>query len=129
MTHPADTPPQALGPDAIAARVRDAMFANDHASQMLGIRVEAIGPGTATLTMTVRRDMLNGFAICHGGLMTTLADSAFAFACNSRNDVTVAAGITVDFLAPAHEHDVLTAVAAEVALAGSTGLYDVVITN
>lgn len=115
--------------EATAQAVRHAMFANDRASQLLGIQVEKIGPGTATLSMTVRADMLNGFAICHGGLMTTLADSAFAFACNSRNDVTVAASITVDFLAAAQEHDVLTAVASEVSLAGSTGLYDVVITN
>ncbi|RYX93619.1 MAG: hydroxyphenylacetyl-CoA thioesterase PaaI [Comamonadaceae bacterium] len=121
--------PDNPAPEATAEAVRHAMFANDRASQMLGIQVEKIGPGTATLSMTVRADMLNGFAICHGGLMTTLADSAFAFACNSRNDVTVAASITVDFLAAAKEHDVLTAVASEVSLAGSTGLYDVTITD
>ena len=135
MNH-ANQPPSASGnparasaADETAEAVRQTMFANDRASQLLGIRVEKIGAGSATLSMTVRADMLNGFAICHGGFMTTLADSAFAFACNSRNDLTVAASITVDFLAAAQENDVLTAVATEVSLAGSTGLYDVVITN
>ncbi len=79
--------------------------------------------------MTVRDDMLNGHDICHGGFITTLADSAFAFACNSHNDVTVAAGLTVDFLAPAHGGDVLTAAASETSRAGRTGVYDIVVTN
>jgi acyl-CoA thioesterase len=79
--------------------------------------------------MRVRPEMLNGFHICHGGFITTLADSAFAFACNSRNALTVAAGIVVDFLAPAKLDDVLTADAAEVSLAGRTGLYDVSVRN
>ena len=73
--------------------------------------------------------MLNGFKICHGGLITTLADSAFAFACNSRNQLTLAAGITVDFIAPAKEGDVLSAAATEVSQTGRTGIYDVVVTN
>jgi acyl-CoA thioesterase len=79
--------------------------------------------------MAVRDEMLNGHEICHGGFITTLADSAFAFACNSRNQLTVAAGLTVDFLAPAHRGDVLTADAVEVSLAGRTGVYDIVVTN
>jgi acyl-CoA thioesterase len=79
--------------------------------------------------MAVREDMLNGHEICHGGFITTLADSAFAFACNSRNHLTVAAGLTVDFLAPAQRGDVLTADAVEVSLAGRTGVYDIVVTN
>lgn len=113
------------GPAAVAAH----MFANDRASRGLGMTIVGIGEGTATLRMTVRDDMLNGFEICHGGFITTLADSAFAFACNSRNVVTVAAGLTVDFLAPAHRGDVLTAKAVEVSKAGRTGVYDMVVTN
>ena len=112
-------------PAAIGAH----MFASDRASQGLGMRIASLGAGTATLTMTVRDDMLNGHDICHGGFITTLADSAFAFACNSRNVVTVASGLTVDFLAPAHGGDVLTATASETSRAGRTGIYDMVVTN
>jgi acyl-CoA thioesterase len=114
-------------PDARAVGAH--MFAADRASQGLGMTITHLGEGTATLTMTVRDDMLNGFDICHGGFITTLADSAFAFACNSRNVVTVAAGLTVDFLAPAHGGDVLTAAASETSRAGRTGVYDIVVTN
>ena len=118
-------------PDAqqTAEHVREGMFANDRASKALGMQVTAIAPGRATLTMTVRADMLNGLDICHGGLVTTLADSAFAFACNSYNELTVASGFSVDLVAPAREGDVLTAVAEEVSLAGRTGVYDVNVTN
>ena len=116
-------------PQQVAERVRDGMFANDRASKLLGMRIVEVGPGRATLSMTVRDDMLNGHEICHGGFITTLADSAFAFACNSRNELTVASGLTVDFLAPAHRGDVLSADALEVSLAGRTGVYDIVVTN
>lgn len=116
-------------PQQIADLVRERMFADDHASKSLGMHIVAIGPGTATVTMAVRRDMLNGFALCHGGLIATLADSAFAFACNSYNHLTVASGLSVDFIAPAREGDVLTAVAAELALTGRTGVYDVEVKN
>jgi acyl-CoA thioesterase len=105
------------------------MFAVDRASQGLGMRIVSLGAGTARLEMAVRDDMLNGHDICHGGFITTLADSAFAFACNSRNQLTVAAGLTVDFLAPVHRGDVLSADAVEVSLAGRTGVYDIVVTN
>lgn len=105
------------------------MFAADRASRDLGMAIAILGKGTATLTMIVRDDMLNGFEICHGGFITTLADSAFAYACNSRNVLTVAAGLTVDFLAPAHRGDVLTATAAEVSRTGRTGVYDIVVSN
>ena len=118
-----------LDPQAIAELVGQGMFAEDAASRGLGMRIEAMGPGYARLTMTVRRDMLNGFKICHGGFITMLADSAFAFACNSSNELTLAAGIMVDFVAPAKQGDVLTAEAREVALAGRTGVYDVTVTN
>ena len=114
-----------VDPAAVAAH----MFANDRASRGLGMAIVEIGGGTAALTMTVRDDMLNGFEICHGGFITTLADSAFAFACNSHNVVTVAAGLTVDFIAPAQRGDVLTARAIEVSKAGRTGIYDMVVTN
>ena len=116
-------------PQALADHVRTGMLANDRATQGLGIRIAAMGPGHATLEMVVRADMLNGFATCHGGFITTLADSAFAFACNSRNDMTVASGLSIDFLAPAREGDSLTAEAAEVSLAGRTGVYDVNVRN
>ena len=105
------------------------MFAADRASRGLGMRIVAVGEGTARLEMTVRDDMLNGHDICHGGFITALADSAFAFACNSRNQLTVAAGLTVDFLAPVRRGEVLTAVASEVSLRGRTGVYDMVVTN
>ena len=81
------------------------------------------------MTMTVRADMLNGHAICHGGFVFTLADSAFAFACNSYNLNTVANGCTIEFLAPAHEGDVLTAVAHERSQVGRNGVYDVDVRN
>jgi acyl-CoA thioesterase len=116
-------------PQAIAERVGQGMFAEDAASRGLGMHVEAMGPGYAKLSMTVRSDMLNGFKICHGGFITTLADSAFAFACNSSNELTLAAGIVVDFIAPARPGDLLTAEAREVVLAGRTGIYDVTVIN
>lgn len=118
-----------MDPQAIAEHVRTGMLANDRATQGLGIAITAIAPGRATLEMTVRADMLNGFDICHGGFITTLADSAFAFSCNARNDMTVASGLSIDFLAPAREGDRLTAVATEVSLAGRTGVYDVNVHN
>jgi len=114
---------------ALAQRVADAMFARDRASQGLGMRITRVGAGHAELTMTVRSDMVNGHAICHGGFVFTLADSAFAFACNSYNMNTVANGCTIEFLAPAHEGDVLTAVAQERAQVGRNGVYDVEVCN
>ncbi|MBS0322164.1 MAG: hydroxyphenylacetyl-CoA thioesterase PaaI [Proteobacteria bacterium] len=120
---------QAADPQALAERVADAMWARDAASQYFGMRIVAIGPGTATLTMTVQPTMLNGHQTCHGGMIFTLADSAFAFACNSQNHVTVAAGCSIEFLAPAREGDVLTAHAAEQGASGRTGVYDIVVTN
>jgi len=118
-----------LDPQALAERVGAGMFAEDAASRGLGMRLEAMGPGYARLSMPVRAEMLNGFKICHGGFITTLADSAFAFACNSSNELTLAAGIVVDFVAPAEEGDLLSAEAREVALTGRTGIYEVTVTN
>ena len=113
----------------VAEAARDAMAKDDRASRSLGIQVLAVGPGSATLVMTVREDMLNGHDICHGGLVTTLADSAFAFACNAYNEVTVASGFDVNLLAAARLGDVLTATATEVNKAGRTGVYDVAVHN
>jgi acyl-CoA thioesterase len=112
-----------------AERVRDAMFANDRAVRGLGMEIEAIAPGSADIAMTVREDMLNGHDICHGGFMATLADSTFAFACNSYNELTVASGFAVDFLAPARLGDVLTARCTEISKSGRTGVYDVELNN
>ena len=113
----------------IAEATRDAMWRNDRASKALGMQLLAIGPGSATMCMTVREDMLNGHDICHGGLVTTLADSAFAFACNSYNEVTVASGFDVNLVAAGKLGDVLTATAVEVTKAGRTGVYDVTVHN
>ena len=93
------------------------------------MQVLAVGPGTATLTMTVREDMLNGHDICHGGLVATLADSAFAYACNAYNEVTVASGFDVNLLAAAQLGDVLTARATEAGKSGRTGVYDIHVSN
>ena len=109
--------------------VREGMFRNDRASRLLGMQIVDVKPGSATLAMTIRDDMLNGHDICHGGLITTLADSAFAYACNSYNELTVASGFGVDFIAPGRFGDVLTARCTEVSKAGRTGVYDTEVTN
>lgn len=116
-------------PQALAEQVADAMFARDRASQMLGMVIDATGPGYARLSMTVRGDMVNGHAICHGGLIMTLADSAFAFACNSDNQNTVAAACHIDYLRPGFEGDRLTAEATQRHVSGRTGITDVTVTN
>ena len=114
---------------ALAERVAAGMFARDSASRGLGMRITKVAPGFAEVTMTVRHDMVNGHAICHGGFVFTLADSAFAFACNSYNANTVAAGAAIEFLAPSREGDVLTATARERTLVGRNGIYDIDVTN
>ena len=114
---------------ALARAVADRMFANDRASRGLGMTIADIAPGTATLTMTVRADMLNGHAICHGGFIFLLADSTFAFACNSYNRNTVAQGCSIEYLAPAHGGDVLHATGAERSRGGRTGVYDIEVRN
>jgi acyl-CoA thioesterase len=124
--HPAVTAQEA---QALAERVAAGMYSRDRASRAMGMKIAAVGPGRAELTMTVRADMLNGHAICHGGLIFTLADSAFAFACNSYNLTTVASGGAIDFVAPAREGDVLTAMARERSVSGRTGVYDIEVTN
>lgn len=113
----------------LAWRVGRAMYAQDRASQMMGMQVEYMAPGCARVTMTVRADMLNGVGTCHGGFIFTLADSAFAFACNSHNELSVAAGCSIEFLLPGREGDVLTAEAAEQTRSGRTGVYDITVRN
>ena len=116
-------------PQQMADRVREDLFANDRASKAMGMQVLDVTPGQATVSMTVRPDMLNGHDTCHGGIIATLADSAFAFACNSHGDMTVASGFSIDLVAPALLGDVLTARCSEVAKAGRTGVYDTDVSN
>ena len=118
-----------MTPQQTAELVRDGMFARDRAAQSLAMRITHIAPGEATIEMAVRDDMLNGFDICHGGFITALADTAFAYACNTRNELTVASGLSVDFVAPGRPGDVLVAEAKELSQAGRTGVYDVTIRN
>jgi acyl-CoA thioesterase len=116
-------------PQLLAEAVGRAMYARDLASQALGMQLLEIRPGYARMSMTVRPDMCNGHFICHGGLIFTLADSTFAFACNSYNHSTVALGCTIDFMATGKQGDVLTATG-EVRQQGTrAGLYDIAVTN
>lgn len=116
-------------PQSVAAAAARAMFEQDRASQALGMRILEVRPGYARLAMKVREDMVNGHQICHGGLIFTLADSAFAFACNTYDLVTVAAAGTVEFLLSARLGDELTATAEERSRAKRTGVYDVTVRN
>jgi acyl-CoA thioesterase len=116
-------------PQQIAELVRDAMLAGDHATKMLGMRIVEVAPGRAVIEMVVRQDMLNGHAICHGGLIATLADSTFAFACNAYNELSVASGFSIDLVAPARLGDLLTARCHEVSKSGRTGVYDTEVIN
>jgi len=128
--HRAMSPAQAASEaQALAERVAAAMWERDGASQGLGMRIVSVGPGHAEMAMPVRADMVNGHAICHGGFIFTLCDSAFAYACNSYNLNTVASGCGIDFLAPAREDDVLTAIAQERSASGRTGVYDIEVRN
>jgi acyl-CoA thioesterase len=116
-------------PQALAELAGKTMYERDPASQALGMRLDEIRPGYARMSMPVRGDMLNGHGSCHGGYIFMLADSAFAFACNSHNFNTVGAGCTIDYLAPAREGDLLSAEGVEQALLGKTGVYDITVTN
>ena len=118
----------ALSPQDIARACADAMWAEDDASKGLGMEIVEIGPGYATLAMTVRPDMVNGQRICHGGFIFTLADSAFAFACNSHNERVVAAQGQVTFIRPGKLGDRLVATAREITRGGRSGIYDVRVT-
>ncbi|MCH7299721.1 hydroxyphenylacetyl-CoA thioesterase PaaI [Pseudomonas capeferrum] len=116
-------------PEQLARACADAMFSRDRATQALGARLLDVGPGQARLSMPVRADMIQGHGSCHGGFLFSLADSAFAFACNSYDEATVALGCSIDYVAPAFEHDVRTATASELTRKGRTGLYDVRLEN
>jgi acyl-CoA thioesterase len=112
---------------ALAEASSQAMWARDRATQGLGMAIDRIAPGHAVMSMPVRPDMLNGHDMCHGGFMFLLADSAFAFACNSYNQNTVASACHIDFLAPARLGDVLEAEAIERSRSGRTGVYDITV--
>lgn len=118
-----------LPPEEVARRSADAMWAEDHASKALGMRVVEVSAGRAVLEMTVRADMVNGHGIGHGGLTFSLADSAFAFACNSHNRRTVAQHCEITYLAPTRLGDVLTATAVEREREARDGTYDVTVRN
>ena len=118
-----------LSPDDLARACADAMWKEDDASSGLGMEIVDVGPGRATLTMTVRPEMVNGQRIAHGGFIFTLADSAFAFACNSHNDRAVAAQGHISFLRPGKLGDKLVATAREVSRSGRSGIYDVRVTS
>jgi acyl-CoA thioesterase len=120
------TPAEAL---QLAQDAAKAMWSRDHAAQALGMAIAEVTPGTSRLTMPVRQDMVNGHAICHGGMIFTLADTAFAYACNSYNLNTVASACNIDFLAPAHLGDSLVAVAVERVQSGRSGVYDVTVST
>jgi len=113
----------------LAKRCAETMYANDAASRALGIRVDVPSAGRANATMTVRADMVNGFDVCHGGLLFTLADTAFAFACNGYDERTFAAAASIDFLRPAHLGDELRAQAREDYRGSKSGFYSVEIRN
>lgn len=113
----------------LAERAATALYERDRASQAFGMRLVEVGPGRARVVMTVRADMVNGHDVCHGGVVFALADSAFAFACNSYNDNTVAAAATIDFLAAARIGDELTAEAAELWRTRRNGIYEISVRN
>lgn len=118
-----------LTPQQVAEQVREHLSTRSQACALLGIVVLGVRPGWSSVSMTVRKDMLNGLATCHGGLIATLADSAFAYACNSYNEVSVASSFGIELFAPAVLGDVLTATCSETSRTGRTGLYDAEITN
>ncbi|WBU61909.1 hydroxyphenylacetyl-CoA thioesterase PaaI [Paracoccus albus] len=118
-----------MTPEEIARASADAMWSTDRASQHLGMKIEHIAPGQATLTMTVTEEMTNGHENAHGGYIFTLADSAFAFACNSYNAVTVGQQASINYVSPGKLGDVLTATATEASRTGRSGVYDVNVTN
>lgn len=118
---------QHTDPQALAEEVSAAMWSRDRATNALGMQILNVKPGYAKMSMPVRPDMVNGHGICHGGYIFTLADSAFAYSCNSYNLNTVASACHIDFLAPAREGDILEAEAVEQSLSGRTGVYDVTV--
>lgn len=118
-----------MTPDELAKATAQAMYATDACSKSLGLELVEVRPGYARMQMNVRDEFLNGHGTCHGGLIFTLADSTFAFACNSHNINAVAAGCSIEFLRPVMHGDRLTAEATEQSLTGRTGIYDIRVTN
>ena len=121
----AQSAPDPADEQALAEACAAAMWADDRASTAMGMALEHVAPGEARLSMTITERMTNGHGMCHGGMIFTLADSAFAFACNSRNQRAVAAQCSITFLRPAQLGDRLTATARMRATAGRTGIYDI----
>lgn len=113
----------------IAERCRETMWCDDVASQDLGISVEVTNPGCAVARFEIRSSMINGHDVCHGGYIFTLADTAFAFACNTYNRITLAASASIEFVRPARLGDALAATAKEEHRGGRTGIYDVIVRN
>lgn len=119
-----------LTAESLAQRVAQGMFTTDVAARVtLGIDIVSVAEGQATLRMEVKKLHLNGHKVCHGGFVFTLADTAFAYACNSRNKTTLAASAMIDFLKPSHEGDVLTALALEQWTEGRHGVYNITVSN
>lgn len=118
-----------LTPQQLAEACAESMFSRDQASQQLGMKIESVAPGKAVITMTVDERMIQGHGNCHGGYLFTLADSAFAFSCNSYDKATVASGCSIEYIRPALVGDQLTATAEERSRGGRTGVYDITITN
>lgn len=118
-----------MTPEDRAAKSAAVMWGNDAASKWLGLSLDAVGPGTATLSFTIEDHHLNGHFICHGGYIFTLADSAFAFACNSYNQLAVAQENQITYLSPGKGGERLTATAVETARSGRSGVYDVTVTG
>lgn len=116
-------------PQQVAERCAEEMYRQDPASQQLGMEIVAMAPGLAEVRMAIQPWMLNGHQTCHGGMIFSLADSAFAFACNSENHATVAAGCTIDYIQPGRGSDILIARASKTQQRGRTGIYDVRVEN
>ncbi|WP_368188383.1 hydroxyphenylacetyl-CoA thioesterase PaaI [Aestuariibius sp. HNIBRBA575] len=118
-----------MTPKERAVRAAEAMWTEDGASKWLGMTLVSVDEGMAVMTLKVQKHHCNGHGMCHGGITFSLADSCFAFACNSRNQSTVAQNNTMTYTAPAQVGDVLTATAREVSLTGRSGIYDVCVTD
>jgi acyl-CoA thioesterase len=118
-----------MTPQTCAQKCADIMWANDLASQQMGMTLKHISPGQAVMVLTVAPRFLNGHGTCHGGVIFTLADSAFAFACNSYNQITVAQENHITYLSPAQDGEQLIATAKEIARTGRSGVYDVTVTG
>ncbi|WP_409524438.1 hydroxyphenylacetyl-CoA thioesterase PaaI [Nitrincola sp. MINF-07-Sa-05] len=118
-----------LSPQQLAEACAEAMYSRDMASQNLGMKIESVGPGRAVLSMKITDEMIQGHDSCHGGYIFTLADSTFAFACNTYDEATVASGCSIEYLAPGKSGDLLTAIGEERSRSGRTGVYDITVQN